>query len=332
MKQLLTPIISVNLQTELYAVEQTPVKKKKSNLQTATVSLRRQSPSTNNEPIITGKRSAILRQPVLEFVAGNTQLSDKWFHAIRECLVAYHGTAKSITFTNDAILRTQSVSSVPPAIPSLVAIIVIITRIIRRIKRKRLAATKIQNAFRNFLDRRNYLHLIRQRALVLEADIRRLRSRRMLKQLIRLAMHMRAKRQLILGELMETEQHYIDNMEITMRVFVKPMQLFANRLDLNEDKISRVYGNIEQVLTSHRQMLDRLREIAAQCGPGNTADIAVILALCSEICAWMPSVYSQYISNYGKSVSTLRQCRRNYEFRSFLEVPMYTRHILTMTQ
>lgn len=193
-------------------------------------------------------------------------------------------------------------------------------KLLRRVTRLNQAASIIQSSYRSYRQRKQYFHLLRQHSIQLELEIRRSRARRSLLRLIAFSRYQRRRRQLILAELLDTEEHYIDNITLTIRVFLRPMRLFSKEFQLNDAKIGRIFGNLEIILSYHQQLLARIKHVQQHASDCRNCDYQVISLLCQEIIGWMPHLYSAYIHNFSVSTLTLRECRRkSYALRDYLE-------------
>jgi len=139
---------------------------------------------------------------------------------------------------------------------------------------------------------------------------------------------MDSKKSAAIKELLETERSYVQGLQTLSAVFSDPIKLTPKALLLrrairneNEktqklltnDEISRIFSNVDTLLTLHVELLRAFEE---RQNEGNY----IVGDLMLERAPFL-KMYSLYLNNYQVAMSTLKMCQEtNADFSSFLEI------------
>lgn len=170
------------------------------------------------------------------------------------------------------------------AIKVQTAALPLLASITNQSQRESIAATKIQRQYRGHHERKKFKHLMR--------------------------------RKLIVQELLETEMTYVKGLLNIYRDYVIPLRLKSSlgRPILPKDKLDTIFFHIKEIMTIHVTLLGRLeRRISKWNRLRRVGDVFIEMTPQLEM-------YTHYVTNYNRALSTYQECQAIPAFRSFLSV------------
>ncbi|RHZ79866.1 hypothetical protein Glove_140g139 [Diversispora epigaea] len=129
------------------------------------------------------------------------------------------------------------------------------------------------------------------------------------------------KREAAVKEILTTETTYINGLDKCVEYFLKPLRDKSNHKNsllskpiASMDELSSLFGNIEQILSLHVQLLKSLEERYFKWSPGE---------LISDIFlqnAPFLKMYTYYLKNFPHAIETMEKLKKNSkEFKKFLQ-------------
>ena len=115
-----------------------------------------------------------------------------------------------------------------------------------------------------------------------------------------------AHRQLIIAEIITSEQSYVSSLSTLITVYLHPLKGKDGGDTLQSSDVSVLFGGVELLYNFHMIFLEDLKK-----SDGRVAK--VILKLCDYL-----KMYTNYLQNYPQAITTFDAQRKNKPFQSFL--------------
>eukprot|EP01119_Soliformovum_irregulare_P002283 TRINITY_DN12567_c0_g1_i1.p1 TRINITY_DN12567_c0_g1~~TRINITY_DN12567_c0_g1_i1.p1 ORF type:complete len:310 (-),score=45.72 TRINITY_DN12567_c0_g1_i1:208-1137(-) len=122
----------------------------------------------------------------------------------------------------------------------------------------------------------------------------------------------------ILHELQMTETSYVNQLEIIVTGFVKPLIKSSESADgvVTQWEIESIFSNSAEILELHRQFLRELTQLQSDFPTSIPRIIQLIVQTFDDKAAQM---YAHYLNNFDRSCTTLDRLNRSPTFVEFLE-------------
>ncbi|KAJ3430696.1 no mechanoreceptor potential c isoform d-related [Anaeramoeba flamelloides] len=112
-------------------------------------------------------------------------------------------------------------------------------------------------------------------------------------------------------EIYETEEHYLNNLELLIYKIIIPLQ--KNNI-LKTEEIEIIFGNIEDLYQAHFQFHIRLkRRLIEKKSPKTDISDIIIESIPSFAC------YQNYAKNYENATSMLKKCNQKQPYENFIK-------------
>lgn len=158
----------------------------------------------------------------------------------------------------------------------------------------------------------DFSRVIFAQALIRRYLVRRITARSKRDQQL---LTLQPRRTRIVMEMSATEDSYVNQLEILVQVFKKPLKALGTKAGIKEKQIDRLFSNIEEIYLHHQKFQLTLKEIMNHWSEHQT--IAPLFLLMVD---WVARVYTPYCTNFEVSRKTLVKCQKIPAFQSFLEV------------
>eukprot|EP00026_Physarum_polycephalum_P003481 Phypoly_transcript_03493.p1 GENE.Phypoly_transcript_03493~~Phypoly_transcript_03493.p1 ORF type:complete len:737 (+),score=102.33 Phypoly_transcript_03493:194-2212(+) len=150
----------------------------------------------------------------------------------------------------------------------------------------------------------NKMHTIKlsNKIVLIQSVVRQWLARRRFKELQK----NERQRNKVAFEILETEKTYVKNLDTLVKVFLTPLRELSRGPDplVTSEDLTKIFSNCEMIAQIHKQLLESLEERMTKWSKTQLiGDIFV---------KWAPflKLYTQYVSNYNVSLSTLAECKK----------------------
>ena len=138
----------------------------------------------------------------------------------------------------------------------------------------------------------------------------------------------------VVMELHATEMNYVSQLDMLVRLFVRPLKALAENPNTQPsgagskpgftiEQVLAIFGNVEEILEHHRKFLDRLSQLVEQW-EDNTC-LGALVGL--ELCDWLVSVYSPYCNAFDDAKALLAKCMKIPAFQQFIELALQSKEL-----
>lgn len=145
---------------------------------------------------------------------------------------------------------------------------------------------------------------LKKSAVLLQSFFRMITPRRQLKNRLK----KEAYRARVAGEILQTEQLYVDNLNVLVQTFLLPLKDSQDVLG-----VSHIYAEIEVILAFSTLLLEDLKPIIAAWD--HRSCIGEIFL---RTCAYM-KVYTQYVKDYSLFITALLKAQKSSKFQAALK-------------
>uniref|UniRef100_A0A7S1VQ07 Uncharacterized protein n=1 Tax=Sexangularia sp. CB-2014 TaxID=1486929 RepID=A0A7S1VQ07_9EUKA len=111
----------------------------------------------------------------------------------------------------------------------------------------------------------------------------------------------------IVSEIVSTEVSYLRSLQTAIDLFLNE---FRKNPKVKPEDTETIFGNIEQIVSLHTNMLQKLEAAMAHWDPDDTRLGGLFL----ELCPLLVPVYSPYVNNYTESIKLLDRLAENKQF------------------
>jgi len=117
-----------------------------------------------------------------------------------------------------------------------------------------------------------------------------------------------------LNYLLKNEEDYLYTLTQT-NGYYNAMSEHVDDLDVTMDDINKIYTNVKEIVTIHKNFYKALQSYIGKENPEDKVEFSTLfISLVSSF-----PVYDQFVSGYYEALDTLMKCKKEQSFKNFLE-------------